>query len=65
MNRASQNRPDSFLSTQAFVQNSLNTLNYILELNNDFKYIIFVGRSLKRGVQTNVKKYSQYKCKSR
>ena len=51
MYRAIQNRPKLFFSTWDFVLIFLNILIKILELNNDFKYFIYVGQLLARGVE--------------
>ena len=47
MYRAIKNWSNLFLSTRDFVQIFLNILNYLLELNNDFKYFINLSNVLK------------------
>ena len=51
MYRAIQNQSNLSLSTSGFVQISLNILNQLLELNNDFKHFIHISRVLKGGVK--------------
>ena len=51
MYRVVQNRSKLFFSARDFVLNFLNILIYFLELNNDIKYYIYVGRVAKRGVE--------------
>ena len=50
MYRTIQNRRNPFLSVRAIIQIFLNILNHFLELKNDIKYFIHVGRILKWGV---------------
>ena len=51
MYKAVQNWSSPFLSTCAFSQISLNILNQLLKLNNDFKYFMHEGKLLKLRVE--------------
>ena len=45
---AIQNESNPFLSTENFIQISLNILSYLFELNDDFKYFFHDGRLINR-----------------
>ena len=50
MDRVIQNWPNLLYFSWGFVVIALNILIELLELNNDFKYFVHIGRVLKRGV---------------